>query len=660
MRSHHDLQLFQKTNLTSLDLICTCKKMDEELSQLTAHSSGAPCVDINLLLDFCTVDNVPAYNVSMSIDDKNFVFHPRSMTPHMNSFFSIPIFKSSNTKLRVNITKNGEKIVNNDFKNLAGSLSLMCKLEHSDDSKIYCVPSTSMYNNSERQNELKLLNEHQFTVNNNSESYYYNIPPYAGLHPRVHRGLMIRLAQNPNIDENASFWFPLRYCNHFDLLTPDNIMLESKNCINTLNELNMLPIPLNAYISTSKTKSFKSLAQLQALVSYLESYHTVKTDDEYTSILFTNEELEELKTPAMNLKSLSDFNTHLENREKLRNSFDTTDHKLFRKVRELVRELSSDKLDVISFKSVLTSPFSNDLVTLLEYRKNLTDELQTPRQFLTDVNNHRAKFLTLEAIDDCLRRCFAFSKCPTTSVVPFKCRQLQQLKANNEYNSVELSENVYQNMHQILTLCNQFDATSTPMLSLQQLHDICETNPSSLVQNVWRGIILNSAAQCHGFPIARSDHFSYSARMNIDPTQHECVNSLKEKHSRLTNSHSLSDEQQQKLHNRLMCQKLCTDFVQFDIVHRIIPFKTGQFILHVLNDTVRDNWQDDNSTHANYQSMLSLLDTQLQPLFKMACGAEESTDMPSLSFVHESFQMLPSTGYDTDSLLAWNLAHANT
>ena len=37
----------------------------------------------------------------------------------------------------------------------------------------------------------------------------------------------------------------------------------------------------------------------------------------------------------------------------------------------------------------------------------------------------------------------------------------------------------------------------------------------------WR--YMNSAAQHRHFPIARSNHFSYSARMNIDAAQHASI-----------------------------------------------------------------------------------------------------------------------------------------
>lgn len=674
MRSHHDLSLFKEESLLSLDLLCTCKKFDENITQIVHDNDCAVESphdhNVNVVLNITSVNDVPAYIVSMNVNDNEYVFHPRTLTSQaqINSFFSIPVVESCTTKLRITVKKNGNDIDSDDYKTLGGGFSLMCRMR--DDPKN--GHTHSMYPEKKVQ-VLKDLNKNRdLLFDKQNSSYYYCLGQKLSL---KNPGVFINLAQNSNVNENNQFWFPLRYCDNLNMLTPNKVMMESQKCVNALNELNVLPIPLNAYTPTFKKQLVKSFTELQTLLSYLSSYKIAETQDECAAIFFTDEELDEMKSPAHSYDTVNRIRSNISSRTEMKNTINTKDNKLFRKVREIVRELSSDKLDAVGFRFMLNSPLSENMLKLLEHRSLLTEELYKPRQLLEDVNNHRAKFLTLEAIDDCLRRSFDFKHnyfstqeiVPTQeSIVPFKSRQLQQLRANNDYNSVQLSEDVYQSMHAILTQCNQFNITLKPMLNMDQLSMICNlptnSTPSLLVQNIWRGIAMNSAVQHQEFPIARGKHFSYAGRIIIDAAERDSIQSLRELHTSILNKHPDNITVKKNLDCRMKCMKLCNEIVQCDVVHRIIPWKTGQFILNTLNSTTEQQSMDDTTNEtirANYASMQSLLEAPLQPLFAVASGAEQSIEMPSLSFMHDSFQMLPTTGYDQESLLEWNIAHMN-
>ena len=104
----------------------------------------------------------------------------------------------------------------------------------------------------------------------------------------------------------------------------------------------------------------------------------------------------------------------------------------------------------------------------------------------------------------------------------------------------------------------------------------------------WR--YMNSAAQHHHFPIARSNHFSYSARMNIDAAQHASIISLQKLATMLLQKSPDDVTLERRLDCRVNCMKLCNDFAQFDIVHRIIPWKNGPvYSGHVMQHCTRES-----------------------------------------------------------------------
>ena len=139
MRSHHDLSLFKEESLLSLDLLCTCKKFDENITQIVHDNDCAVESphdhNVNVVLNITSVNDVPAYIVSMNVNDNEYVFHPRTLTSQaqINSFFSIPVVESCTTKLRITVKKNGNDIDSDDYKTLGGGFSLMCRMR--DDPK---------------------------------------------------------------------------------------------------------------------------------------------------------------------------------------------------------------------------------------------------------------------------------------------------------------------------------------------------------------------------------------------------------------------------------------------------------------------------------------------------------------------------------------------
>ena len=179
-----------------------------------------------------------------------------------------------------------------------------------------------------------------------------------------------------------------------------------------------------------------------------------------------------------------------------------------------------------------------ELRDLLTYRKKLCSELSTRRKDIDEVQNKRSKWITLEGIDDMLRRLCAFQQDPVDCAPSLDeyLGRLYKAKANNDKNSVHMSTSSYETACENLMEAYVVSHNLGPLLP-----DYFEKTGLKLSEDMkplevalWRSGILKSLTYDHDLEVATGPHYEYKYHIQTDLRMHPAVLALEDDNVRQT------------------------------------------------------------------------------------------------------------------------------
>jgi hypothetical protein len=268
-----------------------------------------------------------------------------------------------------------------------------------------------------------------------------------------------------------------------------------------------------------------------------------------------------------------------------------------------------------------------DVLDMVQARKQLTDSVRGRRTELGDVVRVRSKFLCVDAVDSMLRTVCSNTEHPKSdeiaTMLEMPCHRywLEQMKANY-CNSVALDEESYVLASSLIDRCTAARSAGPLLPRLASLK-------SSLGHKLWQSMHLQGLAATHALPVAPCAHFMYKKRARVDYSQHPLVQQAP--------SASLA---------------LLTMLVSTDVEHRIIPPALGAHILSVVETATAQGACDSTKKQAS-AFLKRLLHSALHSLADCALQAPHSTEPPDMSFITNADAQSASTGYDMQEVQAF-------
>ena len=253
-----------------------------------------------------------------------------------------------------------------------------------------------------------------------------------------------------------------------------------------------------------------------------------------------------------------------------------------------------------------------ELRDLLTYRKKLCSELSTRRKDIDEVQNKRSKWITLEGIDDMLRRLCAFQHDPADCAPSLDeyLGRLYKAKANNDKNSVHMSRNSYEtaceNLMEAYVVSHNLGPLLPDYFKKEGLKLSEDMTPLEVA--IWRSGILKSLTYDHDLEVATSPHYEYKYHIQTDLRMHPAVLALEDDNVRQTGmiaclSQVLADRQHNILSPLLaqsMLETLAASTVRMEAPSGIPTIKqtpkttpdlTAERLLELLDEDVRPRWR---------------------------------------------------------------------
>jgi len=290
------------------------------------------------------------------------------------------------------------------------------------------------------------------------------------------------------------------------------------------------------------------------------------------------------------------------------------------------------RLSVLSNTAVDNSWLQDEAVKeLVRVRQKLTDSVRGRRTELAQVTRVRSSFLSIDAIDNALRRVVSNehdTPAPIVTALEMQCHRywLEQMKANT-HNAVSLAPEAFSDAVSVLDRCSRLCDGRTLLPQTPAV-------TSALGYKLWQSMHLQGLAHTHALPVAPCAHFMYKKRARVDYEIHPVV----------TEAALRPLAQLEPL--ALLTMLVCTD-----VEHRIIPPKLGEHVLELLRRASPPDAAESARLEAS-AFLTRVLDPQLHSLAASALGLAET---PDLSFITAAGSRPGITGYNMPEVTAFCL-----
>lgn len=602
---------FKKT-LQNIQLSSLCKHkqvMQEELSSFdTKHTEHSKVLQTNVKLQV-SLDPSASTKVSITCGKEVYESPELSMdVTRTNKIGSIPVSKFG-TCVNFDITFNGRTVP---------TTACNVSVEEADGA----ISTHAMHDNS-------------FTVQNNIQRMVLSCD-FANIYPETlnKRELNFMFVCTPcvvdcgEIHTQASFQAS-EYQQHMN-----NELLALKKQMILFNT----PMKhMQTVMASTRTKSFEEVQTLlQTLDTKLQELHAI-TCISISPLIFDDA----TQLPLLLQKTCDQFQ---QCGECILN--------IHKQLESSIVEVTTENLVRIFNIDATTASF---MLELMHTREQTAANIPISR-FNTDLSavDNRIKYFTLQLIDETIRRFCSCSgtQCNSTHAhctwdkkPSLMAYQLQQMFANNKNNTLQIEQEVYDAVKNLILECNDV----SPSLP-------CFSN-SKICTDIQRQIMARSLTARQALPVATSSMYWYKTQQLVDMDGHPlvlCAKQMMPQHTQQISTTEISQCQA-----RVAAVKLITRMWLNDKMHRIISLATYNYFCNVLQQSISKDREPVCSINGSTcrqatndeLELLACTSKANHIILTQALGlvATESIDVSHFE-CDAVFAKEPSTGYNQDML----------